>query len=130
MISALQVPLPGECEGIGAGVYQLMTEVRVRGTSVRGVPDRGVADGVRRETETWVEPIKWAALAVWIAIPIVSLAAQPIAGRIVWTVAVASLPLFIVLVGYHRWRRICPLAFCNQIMVRLRHPGSRRMPGD
>jgi hypothetical protein len=85
------------------------------------------ADGSARDVESWVEPIRWVALAVWIAIPILALVAQPIAGRVVWTMAVASLPLFIVLVGYHRWRRICPLAFCNQIMVKLRRPGSRRM---
>jgi hypothetical protein len=52
--------------------------------------------------------------------------AQPLAGRIVWTIAVASLPLFIVLVGYHRWREICPLAFFSQIPVLLRRPGTRR----
>jgi hypothetical protein len=39
---------------------------------------------------------------------------------------VAALPLFIVLVGYHRWRRICPLAFFAQIPVKLRRPGARR----
>jgi hypothetical protein len=39
---------------------------------------------------------------------------------------VASLPLFIVLVGYHRWRRICPLAFFAQIPVRLRRPGTKK----
>jgi len=35
------------------------------------------------------------------------------------------LPLFIVLVGYHRWRRICPLAFFAQIPVRMRWPGHK-----
>jgi CRP-like cAMP-binding protein/cytochrome c peroxidase len=112
-----------------------MTQVMVKATSDRGAPSSSTptvntpgSGATTRDPEWWVEPIRWAALAVWIAIPILSLVAQPIAGRIVWTVAVASLPLFIVLVGYHRWRRICPLAFCNQIMVRLRRPGTRRMP--
>ena len=68
-----------------------------------------------------------AALAVWLLIPLLGLVAQPLAGRLVWTVAVASLPLFIVLVGYHNWRRICPLAFVSQIPVRLRRPGTRRV---
>src|SRR5215212_1803982 len=81
-----------------------------------------------RDPEWWVAPIRWSALAVWLSIPAFALLAQPYAGRIVWTVAVASLPLFIVLVGYHRWRRICPLAFINQIPVRLLRPGTRRMP--
>ena len=78
------------------------------------------------DAEWWVTPVKWIALAVFIAIPLFAHLVQPLAGRIVWTVAVASLPLFIVLVGYHRWRRICPLAFFAQIPVRLRRPGTRK----
>jgi hypothetical protein len=39
---------------------------------------------------------------------------------------IASLPLFIVLVGYHRWRRICPLAFVAQLPARLNRPGTRK----
>src|SRR5262249_25124781 len=65
----------------------------------------------------------------WLAIPLVALAFPWLAGRLVWTVAVASLPMFIVLVGYHRWRRICPLAFFNQLPIRLRRPGTRRVAG-
>jgi hypothetical protein len=77
------------------------------------------------DAEWWVEPIKWAALAVFIAIPLFAhtVMMETLAGRIVWTVVVAALPLFIVLVGYHRWRRICPLAFFAQIPVRLKRPG-------
>ena len=78
--------------------------------------------------DRWVQPLRWVALAVWIAIPIIGFVAQPVTGRIVWTVAVAALPIFIVLVGYHRWRRMCPLAFWNQIPVRLRRPGNKRIP--
>src|SRR5215210_8992457 len=74
------------------------------------------------EVEWWVEPIRWFALVVVIAVPVFAHMMQPYAGRIVWTVVVASIPLFIVLVGYHRWRRICPLAFFAQIPVRLRRP--------
>ncbi|HEX7998379.1 MAG TPA: cyclic nucleotide-binding domain-containing protein [Pyrinomonadaceae bacterium] len=76
--------------------------------------------------ERWVEPLKWVALAVFIAIPVFAHMMQSLAGRVVWTMAVASLPLFIVLVGYHRWRRICPLAFFAQIPVRLRRPGTKK----
>lgn len=80
------------------------------------------------DAEGWVEPIKWIALAVFIAVPV--FAALPVtetlAGRIVWTVVIAAIPLFIVLVGYHRWRRLCPLAFFSQIAVRLRRPGIRK----
>jgi hypothetical protein len=80
------------------------------------------------DSEWWVEPLKWVALAVFIAVPVFGHLAvmQPYAGRIVWTMVVASLPLFIVLVGYHRWRRICPLAFFAQIPVRLRRPGVKK----
>jgi Cyclic nucleotide-binding domain/4Fe-4S binding domain len=78
------------------------------------------------EVEWWVTPIKWFALAVYIAVPVFAHMMQHYAGRIVWTVVVAGIPLFIVLVGYHRWRRICPLAFFAQIPVRLRRPGIKK----
>jgi hypothetical protein len=74
----------------------------------------------------WVEVLRWCALAVFVAVPVFAYFAQPWAGRVVWTMVVAALPLFIVLVGYHRWRRICPLAFFAQIPVRARWPGTRR----
>ncbi len=78
------------------------------------------------DTEWWVEPIRWVALAVFIAIPIFSYIFRDYAGGVVWTVVVASLPAFIVLAGYHRWRRICPLAFFAQLPAHLRRPGTRR----
>lgn len=74
----------------------------------------------------WVECLRWIALAVFILLPIFAYFFRSFAGRVVWTIIVAALPLFIVLVGYHRWRRICPLAFFAQIPVRLRRPGTRR----
>lgn len=61
--------------------------------------------------EWWVDAIGWVALVVFIALPIGSWVFEAYAGGVVWTLVIASLPLFIVLVGYHRWRRICPLAF-------------------
>jgi CRP-like cAMP-binding protein len=76
--------------------------------------------------EWWVEPIRWAALAVFIAVPIFAYVFQDYAGGVVWTILVASLPLFIVLVGYHRWRRICPLAFFAQLPALLKRPGTRK----
>jgi hypothetical protein len=80
------------------------------------------------EAEWWVNPLKWVALAVFIAVPVFAHAhmMEALAGRIVWTVVVAGIPLFIVLVGYHRWRRICPLAFFAQIPVRLKRPGIKK----
>ncbi|MGB7926258.1 MAG: cyclic nucleotide-binding domain-containing protein [Pyrinomonadaceae bacterium] len=78
--------------------------------------------------ERWVEYLKWVALAVFVAVPLFAHLPfmQPYAGRLVWTMVVASLPLFIVLIGYHRWRRLCPLAFFAQIPVRLRRPGVKK----
>jgi cyclic nucleotide-binding protein len=78
------------------------------------------------DAEWWVEPIRWVALAVFIAVPPFAYFFQDYAGGVVWTIVVASLPVFIVLVGYHRWRRICPLAFFAQLPARLKHPGTRK----
>jgi len=89
-------------------------------------PVRSPTPGAAARAERWVGPLGWVALAVWLAIPFLGVFEQPLAGRVVWTMAVAGLPLFIVVVGYHRWRRICPLAFFNQIPVKLRRPGTRR----
>jgi len=66
------------------------------------------------------------ALIVFITIPVFAYLVQAVAGRVVWTIVVAALPLFIVLVGYHRWRNICPLAFFAQIPARLRKPGKKK----
>ena len=78
------------------------------------------------EEAWWVEPIRWVALTVFIALPMFAYFFEDYAGGVVWTIVVASLPVFIVLVGYHRWRRICPLAFFAQLPARLQHPGSRK----
>jgi hypothetical protein len=90
--------------------------------SLRTVSQRSTAT----VDEWWVEPIRWAALAVFIAIPIFAYFFQDYAGGMVWTVVVASLPVFIVLLGYHRWRRICPLAFFAQFAAHIKRPGTRR----
>jgi Cyclic nucleotide-binding domain/4Fe-4S binding domain len=83
-----------------------------------------------RETdaEWWVEPLKWIALAVFVAVPLFAHThmMESLAGRVVWTIVVAGIPLFIVLIGYHRWRRVCPLAFFAQIPVRLKRPGIKK----
>lgn len=68
------------------------------------------------------------ALAVFVAIPVTTPFVQQIAGRAVWTILVASLPIFIVLVGYHRWRRVCPLAFFAQLPGKLGRAGRRKAP--
>ncbi|MEI6232865.1 MAG: cyclic nucleotide-binding domain-containing protein [Planctomycetota bacterium] len=82
----------------------------------------------KQKSEGWVETIRVIALVVFIAIPIFAWFVQDYAGRVVWTVAVAVLPLFIVLVGYHRWRRICPLAFFSKLPGLLKIGGKRTVP--
>jgi hypothetical protein len=74
----------------------------------------------------WVEPTRVAALIVFPGLLVFSVLVPALAGRVFWTVAVASLPLVFVLAGYHRWRRICPLAFVSQIPTRLGWGGRRR----
>ncbi|MGH9805233.1 MAG: 4Fe-4S binding protein, partial [Candidatus Acidiferrales bacterium] len=76
--------------------------------------------------EAWVTPVRWFALAVFIALPVFAFLVPRLAGRVVWTVAIALLPLFIVLGGYHAWRRACPLAWFAQLPARLGLPGERR----
>ncbi len=78
------------------------------------------------DAEGWVEPVRQIALGVFVAVPILALLIPSIAGRVVWTILIAALPLFIVLIGFHRWRRICPLAYFAQIPGRLKRPGNRK----
>ena len=119
--------LAGEWEGRRSG-----EEVSVKIAVVAGWVEHGrtkrrwLPPSARRTVEGWVTPVSWAALAIFIAVPVFAWRAQHLAGRVVWTVVVAALPLFIVLVGYHRWRRICPLAFFAQLPARLGRPGARR----
>ena len=49
-------------------------------------------------------------------------------GRIVWTIVIALLPLFIVSVGFYTWRRICPLAFFGRLSEWLQLPDTRTTP--
>jgi hypothetical protein len=74
----------------------------------------------------WVEVTRRVALVVFPVLIALGVVAPALTGRLVWTVAIAALPLFIVVVGYHRWRRICPLAFIAQMPTRLGRAGRRR----
>jgi hypothetical protein len=78
------------------------------------------------QAEWWVVPLGWGALVVFIALPGLSALFEAYAGGVVWTIVIASLPVFIVLMGYHRWRRICPLAFVTQLPARLKRSGTRK----
>lgn len=74
----------------------------------------------------WVELLRWLALAVFLALPAYGLLAPQWVGRVFWTILLPIIPLLIVLAGYHRWRRICPLAWFAQLAAKLGHPGERR----
>ena len=63
---------------------------------------------------------------VFIALPILTPLFRAYAGGVVWTIVIASVPVVIVLVGYHRWRRVCPLAFVAQLPAHLARPGTRK----
>src|SRR3990172_10771125 len=48
--------------------------------------------------------------------------------RIFWSMLLPLLPVGIVLMGFHVWRNICPLAFFGQIGLRLNRGRQRRVP--
>ncbi|MGH2404809.1 MAG: cyclic nucleotide-binding domain-containing protein [bacterium] len=91
-------------------------------------PEAPTRSPAASDPEWWLRPLRWAALLVWVVIPVVTALDiyRPWPMHVVWSVVIAGLPLFILLVGYHRWRRICPLAFFSQIPVFARRPGTRR----
>jgi CRP-like cAMP-binding protein len=74
----------------------------------------------------WVELLRRAALVVFPTLVAFCVLVPRLAGRVFWTVAIASLPLFIVIAGYHRWRRICPLAYVAQLSTKFGRGGHRR----
>jgi len=80
----------------------------------------------RRAEAAWVKRVHYLALVAFPSLILFSFLVPARAGRIFWTVAIASLPLFFVVAGYHRWRRICPLAFVAQLPARLGLAGERR----
>jgi hypothetical protein len=48
--------------------------------------------------------------------------------RVFWTMLLPLLPVGIVLMGFHVWRSICPLAFFGQVGRRLNRGPQRRVP--
>src|SRR5690349_20951062 len=76
--------------------------------------------------DAWLKPVSRVFLAIFVALPIVGYFAPRWAGRLMWTVFVAALPLFVVLAGYHRWRQLCPLAWFAQLPGAIGRPGERR----
>ena len=88
-------------------------------------PRRPVAH-IRPTDAWWVEPLRLAAAVIFPVLIVFGLLEPWLAGRVFWTVAVASLPLIFVIAGYHRWRRICPLALVAQLPASLGRGGTRR----
>jgi hypothetical protein len=74
-----------------------------------------------------LQAVRLGALVAFCALPVVGLFMRSLAGRLVWNL-VSLLPLVIVLLGYHRWRRICPLYLLSRLPVPLRSQPSRRVP--
>jgi hypothetical protein len=58
------------------------------------------------------------ALAAWVVPPAV--------GDALWSITFAVLPLTIVVLGYHTWRRVCPLAYLSSLGGRLTGNRGRR----
>ncbi|HSD29861.1 MAG TPA: cyclic nucleotide-binding domain-containing protein [Vicinamibacteria bacterium] len=48
--------------------------------------------------------------------------------RVFWTVLLPLLPVGIVLMGFHGWRSVCPLAFFGEVGRRLNRGPQRRVP--
>ena len=67
-----------------------------------------------------------AGLVVLCAIPVISLL-RPRSGPLVWNL-VSLLPVIIVLLGYHRWRQVCPLYLLSRLPGSLAQRRGRRAP--
>jgi hypothetical protein len=74
----------------------------------------------------WVKGVQRAALVVYPGFIALGIIRPALTGRLLWTITIAALPLFFVLAGYHRWRRICPLAFISQLPAFFGRAGQRR----
>ena len=112
--SVAPAPKPGPPEGAKAREQKIVIPLRPTG-SLADNPDA-----------QWVEAIRRLALAMFPVLIVLGVLLPALAGRLFWTVAIASLPLFFVLGGYHRWRRICPLAFVAQAPALFGFAGQRR----
>jgi cyclic nucleotide-binding protein len=90
------------------------------------VQRRGLAGAIVRDA-SWVERLRVVARFVFPGVIVFCILVPWLAGRIFWTIAIAALPLFFVIAGYHRWRRICPLAAFAQLPVSFGRGGRHRM---
>jgi len=72
--------------------------------------------------------VGWIALAMFLSAPLLGSLTPARAGWLVWTVVIAALPLFIVLLGYHRWRVFARLALSLSYRIVSGGPVSARLP--
>ncbi len=69
------------------------------------------------------------ALALFILLSLIPASfALPNGTALVWTLVIPFIPLFIVIVGYNRWRTICPLAWIAAIGQFLQWIPKRKVP--
>lgn len=59
---------------------------------------------------------------------IVLLFITPQGNRLVWTVAIALVPITLLVIGYSRWRIICPLAWFSKITQNINFSSKRKIP--
>jgi len=66
--------------------------------------------------------VRWAraaALAAYIGVVVLCFV-SPWGPRVLWTMLLPPLPLFMIVAGFHTWRSLCPLALLGSLGVRLR----------
>ena len=83
---------------------------------------------VQAPTPAWEKALAGVLLTGWFGC-LVLVVASDLGPRLVWTAFVASLPLTWLLMGFHVWRRVCPLAAISQLPKRLGKPGTRKIQG-
>jgi len=77
---------------------------------------------------TAVNAARGALVVAYVAF-VVGIPLAPVGPQLLWTVAIAALPLFWVLGGFHLWRRICPLSWFSQLPRLLGRPGNKKVSG-
>lgn len=75
----------------------------------------------------WEQRVRGALVAGYVAIIVLGLTTE-VQPRVFWTMLLPLLPMSIVLMGFPRWRRICPLAFFGEIGRKLNRGTQRRVP--
>lgn len=75
----------------------------------------------------WQRRVRGALVAGYIGVIVLGLTTDSLP-RIFWTMLLPLLPVSIVLMGFPRWRQICPLAFLGETGRKLNRGTQRRVP--